>query len=103
MVDGTDHTGQIIRPWAKNAQNHNVMIVRKLTDSRTELIQGTAYSVSASIGDGTVIYNGSDVFLNDSKAADTTYDYKFYSENWSGYSAGDTAQAPLKPASRTCR
>ena len=91
---------QINLSWVKNPQNHNVMVVRKLsTDSWTEPTQGTAYSAGNSIGSGTVVYNGSNNSFNDTDlAADTTYDYKFYSENNSYYSAGVTASDTTYPA-----
>lgn len=73
----------------------NVMVVRKLTSaSWTEPTQGTPYSVGSTIGSGTVIYNGSGVSLTDMNLLPGTgYDYKFYSENYSYYSAGATATA----------
>ena len=81
--------------WTENAQSHDVMVVRKLsTDSWTEPTQGTGYSVSGTLGDGTVVYKGAGVdFTDTGLAEDTTYDYKFYSVNNDYYSAGVTAQA----------
>lgn len=68
----------------------NVMIVRKTSaQSWTEPTQGTAYAASATIGDGIVVYNGSETsFSNTSLTANTTYDYKFYSVNNDYYSVG---------------
>ena len=89
---------QIDLAWSKDAQGHNVMIVRKRsTDSWTEPTQGTAYSVGNAIGSGTVVYNGAGTaYENTGLSAGTTYDYKFYSENYSYYSAGvvDSATTP---------
>ncbi len=86
---------QIVLGWSKDGQGHNVMVVRKLsTDSWTEPTQGTAYAVGAAIGSGTVVYNGDGTaYTNSGLSAGTTYDYKFYSENYSYYSAGATAGA----------
>ena len=98
-----DQSSQINLFWSKDAQNHNVMIVRKLaSDSWTEPTQGTAYSVSDPIGSGTVVYNGdSTVFYDTGLDAATAYDYKFYSENYSYYSAGVTASATTLKADQT--
>jgi len=75
--------------WTK-WNSKNVMIVRKLsTDSWTEPTQGTAYAVGNSIGSGTVVYNDAGTSFTDSDLLpNTSYDYKFYSENWTYYSAG---------------
>lgn len=80
--------------WNKDAQNHNVMVVRKLsTGSWTEPTQGIAYSVNENLGDGKVVYNGAGTsFVDESLTSGITYDYKFYSENYSYYSEGVTAQ-----------
>lgn len=80
--------------WDKDAQSHNVMIVRKLsTQSWTEPTQNTPYSANALIGDGVVVYNGSSIsYTNTSLETGQIYDYKFYSENNQYYSAGVTAQ-----------
>ncbi len=88
-------SSQINLGWSKDAQGHNVMVVRKPSSaSWTEPTQGAAYSAGASIGSGTVVYNGSDTSYNNTGlSAGTAYDYKFYSENNSYYSAGVTANA----------
>lgn len=80
--------------WSKDAQGHNVMIVRKSTDqSFTEPTQGTAYTVGTGIGSGIVVYNGSGISFNDEGVAyGTSYDYKLYSENYSYYSSGTLAE-----------
>ncbi len=81
---------------SKNAQSHNVMIVRKASSvsSWTEPTQNTSYTAGGTIADGiVVVYNGAlattpatvtDTGLN----AATTYDYKAYSVNNNYYSAG---------------
>ena len=80
--------------WAKNAQAHNVMIVRSTTNSFTDPTNGTAYTVGNTIGSGTVIYNSFGTSFTDaSLSGTTTYYYAFYSENYSYYSAGVTASA----------
>lgn len=75
--------------WTK-WNSKNVMILRKLSSaSWTEPNQGTAYSVGNTIGDATVVYNGSGTSFTDSDLLpNTSYDYRFYSENYSYYSGG---------------
>lgn len=86
--------------WSKNAQSHDVMIVRKLTSqSWTEPSQGTSYSVNGSIGSGVVVYKGSGTSATDSGlTGDRGYDYKFYSVNNNYYSTGVTASASTMAA-----
>ena len=94
VTNTSNPASQMNLTWSKNAQAHPVMIVRKTSaQSWTEPTQGTAYSVSGSIGAGVVVYHGSDTSFTDTGlTGDTTYDYKFYSVNNSYYSAGVTAQ-----------
>jgi len=74
---------QIDLGWSKDAQNHNVMIVRSTTNTFTAPTQGTAYSVGATIGSGTVIYNSNGTAFSDTGlTCNTTYYYAFYSENY---------------------
>jgi hypothetical protein len=75
------------------------MIVRKApAASWTEPTQGTSYSVSATLGAGTVVYVGSDTSTTDSGlSAGSTYDYKFYSVNNGYYAAGVTTQGETLP------
>ena len=91
----TSPTSEIDLEWALNAQSHEVMVVAKLAgDAWTEPTQGAAYSVSDSLGAGTVIYVGSGTAATASGLADdSTYDFKFYSVNNDYYSAGVVAQA----------
>ncbi len=79
--------------WTKDAQSHNVMIVRIISSqSFTEPTQGSAYSVTDKIGDGVVVYNGSGTSTTDGGLdINTSYTYKFYSENNSYYSSGEAA------------
>lgn len=91
-LNGTNPSTQIDLSWTKDAQAHNVMILRKKsTDSWTEPTQGAAYSVGNTIGAATVVYNGSGTSFTDNVNSSTGYDYKFYSENWSYYSGGVTS------------
>ena len=94
----TAPSSEIDLTWAKNAQDKNVMVVRKLAaDSWTEPTQGAAYSASDVLGSGTVVYNGSGTSVTASSLTeDSTYDFKFYSVNNDYYSAGVTAQASTK-------
>ncbi|MCX6266824.1 MAG: hypothetical protein NTW16_05630 [Bacteroidetes bacterium] len=89
VLNGTNPSSQIDLSWSKDAQNHNVMIVRKLSGaSWTEPAQGTTYTVGNSIGSGTVVHNSNGTSLTDDVSSSSTYDYKFYSENWGYYSSG---------------
>jgi len=98
-AQGDDPNTQIDLNWTLDAQSHNVMIVRKIdTESWTEPTQGTSYSVDGTIGSGVVVYKGSAIQIESSGLTkNTTYDYKFYSENNSYYSPGVTAQATTTP------
>lgn len=91
----TNPTTAIDLSWTKDGQSHNVMIVRKkVGESWTEPIQGTAYIVGNSLGSGVVVYNGSGTSYTDSGLNPATgYEYKFYSENFSYYSPGVTTAA----------
>lgn len=93
--DAVNVTSEIDLGWTKNAQSHNVMVVRKLsTDSWTEPTQGANYSAGNNIGSGVVVYNGSAILASATGlTADRTYDFKFYAVNANYYSAGVTAQA----------
>ena len=86
--------------WVKNAQNSDVLVVRKLSaDSWTEPLQGSAYAKGGTIGSGTVVYNGSATDFEDSGlSASTTYVYKFYSVIANSYSTGVTASATTTPS-----
>ena len=81
--------------WAKDAQSHDVMIVRSTDSSFTDPTGGTAYTAGTdTIGGDLVVYRGGATsFMDTNLSANTTYYYKFYSENWSYYSAGVTADA----------
>ncbi len=98
-ADDADPTHAIDLGWNKNTQGHGVMIVRKApAASWTEPTQGTSYSVSDTLGAGTVVYVGSDTSTTDSGlSAGSTYDYKFYSVNNGYYAAGVTTQGETLP------
>ena len=98
-ANGADPTHALDLSWAKNAQGHEVMIVRKAAAaSWTEPVQGTPYALSDSLGAGTVVYVGSGTATTDSGlSANSTYDYKFYSVNNDYYAAGVTAQGTTLP------
>ena len=89
--------------WTKftGTSTYNVMIVRYAKNATpTAPTNGTAYTLNQSIGTGTVVYatnTGSNT--TNAVTAATDYDYYFYSENWSYYSAGQkiTALAPTVP------
>jgi hypothetical protein len=86
--------------WAKNAQSHDVMIVRKTSvQSWTEPTQGQSYSVGNSIGNGVVVYKGNATSATASDLSPSTaYDFKFYSVNYDYYSAGVTDSATTDAA-----
>lgn len=86
---------QINLAWTKDAENHNVMIVRKTSaQAWTEPTQGTTYTAGNTIGSGVVVYNsGGTSYLDAGLATSATYDYKFYSENYGYYSSGVTSSA----------
>jgi hypothetical protein len=88
--------------WTK-WNSKNVMILRKkATDAWTEPSQGSAYTVGTTLGSCKVIYNsGGTNFTDASLEPNTIYDYKFYSENYSYYSAGATTQATTANSTNT--
>ncbi|MBU0677466.1 MAG: choice-of-anchor D domain-containing protein, partial [Verrucomicrobia bacterium] len=95
--DGTNPSTQINLAWTK-WNSKNVMAVRSTSSNFTAPTQGSAYSTGATLGSGTVVYNGSDTTYNDTgRNPNTTYYYKFYSENYSYYSAGSSANATTDP------
>ncbi len=103
----TAHINSIDLSWSKDAQLHNVMIIR-ITDSQsfTEPTQGINYSVGNTIGSGVVVYNGSGTSTTDNGLSENTeYVYKLYSENNSYYSSGvevtSTSTLPVELSSFT--
>ena len=91
-VDQSASASALVLKWSRDAYPHDVLVVRKASAGAwTEPAQGSTYNAGDTIGDGTVVYRGSaTVITNSGLSAGTAYDYKFYSENWSYYSAGVT-------------
>lgn len=91
--------------WSKDAQGHNVMIVRYAKGATpTTPTNGTGYSVGSTLGSGDnqgkVVYNSNETSCDDTGVTSgNNYDYYFYSENWSYYSSGEkaTADYPTTP------
>lgn len=78
------------------ATGHNVMVVAyKTSDGAPNTpTGGTAYAQGASLGTGTVIYNGNeDSYTYTDLEANTNYTFLFYSENNSYYSSAVTTSA----------
>jgi hypothetical protein len=102
QLSSSSSSSSIDLSWTK-WNSKNVMILRKKsTDSWTEPTQGVAYSVGNSIGSCTVIYNSNETSFTDTGLEpNTSYDYKFYSENYSYYSAGITSSATTDNTSST--
>jgi len=88
VKDGTLPGEQINLSWTK-WNDRDVMIVRS-TGAIGTPTPGTVYSTGQSIpGGGTVIYKGGGDSVSDTGlSGSTTYNYKFYSENFGYYSAG---------------
>ena len=80
--------------WTKDAQSHNVMIVRSTDAVFTAPTQGTSYSLGSSLGGDTIIYNSNGTSFTDAGlSSGTIYYYAFYSENYGYYSTLVTANA----------
>ena len=84
--------------WARWS-GRDVMVVRSTSSNFTAPTQGSTYNSGNTIGSGTVIYRGSATSVNDTGLLpNTTYYYRFYSENFSYYSPGaqvsETTQMP---------
>lgn len=95
----TVSNSEIDLSWTK-WNSKDVLIVRKESaQSWTEPTQGTEYFVGNSIGDGVVIYNGSETsFESTGLNTNTTYDYKIYSINNNYYSSGEVVSATTQQA-----
>jgi len=89
--DGTLPAEIINLAWAK-WNSKDVLIVRSLDNAFTAPTPGQAYTAGNSIGGDLVVYKGNGTsFADTGLSADTTYYYRFYSENFSYYSAGSDA------------
>jgi hypothetical protein len=79
--------------WEKDGDSHDVLILRKTSDQEwIEPSQGTTYNTGDLLGNVKVVYRGNLTSWTDNELSqNVTYNYKFYTENWSYYSAGVTA------------
>jgi len=91
VKDGALPGEQINLSWTK-WNSKDVMVVRS-TGSIGTPTPGIAYTAGQSIpGGGIVVYKGAGSSVSDTGlSGSTTYNYKFYSENYGYYSAGVTA------------
>ena len=104
--DGVNTNSQINLSWTKGVSGSakDVIVIRQLADSNwTAPANGTTYHAGDPVGNGTVAYRGSAENFNDTGLApDTTYYYRFYSENWSYYSVSyASANASTAPGGQT--
>jgi hypothetical protein len=91
-------TTEVDLSWTK-WNGRDVMVVRSTDSSFTDPTGGTTYNVNDTIGGDTVIYRAGGTSTTDTGLdSDTTYYYKVYSENYSYYSAGATANATTDAA-----
>lgn len=88
---------KIVLNWSK-WNSKDVIILRNTTGTFTDPTQGNTYNVNDVIGSSTVIYRGNATTFEDTVTPGQTYYYKYYSENWSYYSAG-VLQGPLQTSS----
>ena len=96
VIDGTTGTS-IDLSWKQDATPHNVMVVRSTSSSFTAPTQGTGYAVNATIGSGTVIFNGSGTSFTDAGLTPgQIYYYSFYSVNNNYYSSGVVTSGGLQ-------
>ena len=74
------------------------MVLRKLAGAAwTEPTQGSVYTNNNTLGAGTVVYKGALTTASATGlAADSTYDFKFYSVNNNYYSSGVTSAPTAK-------
>ena len=73
---------QIDLSWTKNSSNNDVVVAWNTTDSFGDPQNGTAYTSGNSIGDATVLYNGSGTSTSHlSLDGNTTYYYRAWSVN----------------------
>lgn len=93
--DGTHTNSQINLNWTLGISGvpKDVIIVRQTVDTGwTAPVNGVAYQAGDALGSGTVVYRGdATVFADGGLAPNTTYYYRFYSENWSYYSVAYAA------------
>ncbi len=96
--DATYTNSQINLTWTRGVSGaaKDVIVVRQTADAGwTAPVNGTTYNASDALGSGTVVYRGGlEAFSDTGLAPDTTYYYRFYSENYTYYSTSfDEANA----------
>ena len=75
--------------WTKNTTYTTVLVVRYAKGATaTQPTGGTSYSTNSAIGNGTVIYKGTDGSCTNTITAGNSYDYYFYTVNNNYYSSG---------------
>jgi len=93
--DGTNTNSQINLDWTRGISGtpKDVLVVRQTVNNGwTAPVNGTTYNPGDALGSGTVVYRGSaTTFADGGLAPNTTYYYRFYSENWSYYSVAYAA------------
>lgn len=97
----TRTSGQVDLTWAKNAQSHEVLIVRYPNTNYTAPTNTSAYTIGETIGEGTVVYKGAGTSFTDNTVVNdyVKYYYVFYSENYTYYSDGEVLEVlPYKIA-----
>lgn len=93
LAVATNSATQLTPSWTK-WNSRDVLVVRSADASFTAPTPGASYVAGNTIAGDTVVYKGSGTSVADSGlTAGTTYYYKFYSENYSYYSAGDVVSA----------
>ena len=91
--------------WNKDAQSHNVLIVRRAGQAvEWSPTQGVDYTDGQSLGNDTYVVKGSELETSiiddnggDGLDPNTTYYYKIYSENFQYYSSGVTGDQQTLP------
>ncbi|HRX05514.1 MAG TPA: hypothetical protein P5306_00325 [Kiritimatiellia bacterium] len=88
--DAVNTNSQINLEWTRGVSGgaKDVLVVRQTADSGwTAPVNGTTYNPGDPLGSGTVVYRGAlEEYSDTGLAPDTTYYYRFYSENWTYYS-----------------
>ena len=88
--DAVNTNSQINLEWVRGVSGvaKDTLVVRQtVNDVWTAPVNGTTYNAGDSLGSGTVVYRGAlEAYDDTGLAPDTTYYYRFYSENWTYYS-----------------
>jgi hypothetical protein len=92
--DAVNVTSEIDLAWTRNAQTHDVMVVRKTSASLTEPTQGTATASATASATAWWSTRARWSLQQHGPVVRTTYDYKFYSVNGNYYSAGVRRRPP---------